>query len=60
MDVRAISTEELMARIAFVFQDVYLFDGGRIVAEGSHDQLLRDDGRYAEFWTASLAPAAGG
>ncbi|MCC8246950.1 ABC transporter ATP-binding protein [Saccharothrix luteola] len=27
VDVRAIDTEELMARIAFVFQDVYLFDG---------------------------------
>ncbi|SHN45208.1 ABC transporter ATP-binding protein [Cryptosporangium aurantiacum] len=27
VDVRAISTEELMARIAIVFQDVYLFDG---------------------------------
>ncbi|MFI6502989.1 ABC transporter ATP-binding protein [Nonomuraea typhae] len=26
-DVRAIATEELMARIAVVFQDVYLFDG---------------------------------
>lgn len=27
VDVRAISTVELMARIAIVFQDVYLFDG---------------------------------
>ena len=27
VDVRAISTEALMARIAIVFQDVYLFDG---------------------------------
>ncbi|WP_262401710.1 ATP-binding cassette domain-containing protein [Actinomadura sp. CNU-125] len=27
VDVRAISTEQLMERIAIVFQDVYLFDG---------------------------------
>ncbi|MGK8523824.1 ABC transporter ATP-binding protein [Nocardia asteroides] len=27
VDVRAIGTEELMSRIAIVFQDVYLFDG---------------------------------
>jgi ATP-binding cassette, subfamily B, bacterial IrtB/YbtQ len=27
VDVRAIGSEELMSRIAFVFQDVYLFDG---------------------------------
>ncbi|REE97525.1 ABC transporter ATP-binding protein [Thermomonospora umbrina] len=27
VDVRAINTEALMAQIAFVFQDVYLFDG---------------------------------
>ncbi|ANN20110.1 ABC transporter [Amycolatopsis orientalis] len=27
IDVRAISTEDLMSRIAIVFQDVYLFDG---------------------------------
>jgi ATP-binding cassette subfamily B protein len=27
VDVRAIDSEELMSRIAFVFQDVYLFDG---------------------------------
>ena len=27
VDVRAIAPEELMARIAVVFQDVYLFDG---------------------------------
>ncbi|GAB1510389.1 ABC transporter ATP-binding protein [Actinophytocola sp. KF-1] len=27
VDVRAMDPEELMARIAFVFQDVYLFDG---------------------------------
>ncbi|RSM57128.1 ABC transporter [Amycolatopsis sp. WAC 01376] len=37
-------------RIAFL-------DGGRIVEEGRHDELLRRGGRYADFWNASLAPA---
>ncbi|MEU7004136.1 ABC transporter ATP-binding protein [Nonomuraea sp. NPDC046570] len=38
-------------RIAFL-------DGGRIVEEGSHDELLRRGGRYADFWNVSLTPAA--
>ncbi|MFI7538393.1 ABC transporter ATP-binding protein [Streptosporangium sp. NPDC049376] len=37
-------------RIAFL-------DGGRIVEEGGHDELLRRAGRYADFWGASLTPA---
>ncbi|WP_433258531.1 ABC transporter ATP-binding protein [Streptosporangium sp. CA-135522] len=38
-------------RIAFL-------DGGRIVEEGSHDELLRRGGHYADFWNVSLTPAA--
>ncbi|MEU5001630.1 ABC transporter ATP-binding protein [Streptomyces sp. NPDC021622] len=37
---------------------VVFLDGGRIVEEGSHDELLRGGGRYADFWNISLAPAA--
>ncbi|MFG2973890.1 ABC transporter ATP-binding protein [Streptomyces sp. NPDC048331] len=36
---------------------VFLADG-RILEEGDHDALLRRDGRYADFWNASLTPAA--
>ncbi|CAM5297503.1 ABC transporter ATP-binding protein [Streptomyces narbonensis] len=38
---------------------VVFLDGGRIVEEGSHDTLLSQGGRYAEFWDVSLTPAAG-
>ncbi|MFI0786175.1 ABC transporter ATP-binding protein [Streptomyces lydicus] len=37
---------------------VVFLDGGRIVEEGSHDELLRRGGRYADFWNLSLTPAA--
>ena len=36
---------------------VIFIDEGRIVEEGSHDELLRRGGRYAEFWNISMAPA---
>lgn len=38
-------------RIAFL-------DGGRIVEEGGHDELLRRGGRYAGFWDAAALPDA--
>ncbi|SFI68505.1 ATP-binding cassette, subfamily B [Streptosporangium canum] len=37
---------------------IVFLDGGRIVEEGSHDELLRHGGRYADFWNISMTPAA--
>lgn len=37
---------------------VVFLDGGRIVEEGDHDELLRLGGRYAGFWNLSLTPTA--
>ncbi|MWA09299.1 ABC transporter ATP-binding protein [Streptomyces sp. BA2] len=37
---------------------VVFLDGGRIVEEGGHDELLGRGGRYADFWNISLTPAA--
>ncbi|MET9763696.1 ABC transporter ATP-binding protein [Streptomyces sp. NPDC006372] len=37
---------------------VVFLDGGRVVEEGSHDELLRRGGRYAEFWNIAMAPVA--
>ncbi|WP_240777479.1 ABC transporter ATP-binding protein [Nonomuraea basaltis] len=37
---------------------IVFLDDGRIVEEGSHDELLRRGGRYADFWELSLTPAA--
>ncbi|MFE3444125.1 ABC transporter ATP-binding protein [Nocardia sp. NPDC059180] len=34
---------------------VVFLDDGRIVEEGTHDDLLRRGGRYAEFWAISAA-----
>jgi ATP-binding cassette, subfamily B, bacterial IrtB/YbtQ len=36
---------------------VVFLDGGRIVEEGSHEELVRRGGRYAGFWNVSMAPA---
>ncbi|MEV6426866.1 ABC transporter ATP-binding protein [Nocardia sp. NPDC051463] len=38
---------------------VAFLDGGRIVEEGNHEELLRRGGRYADFWNISMAPVAG-
>ncbi|MEU0007604.1 ABC transporter ATP-binding protein [Streptomyces sp. NPDC006314] len=35
---------------------IAFLDGGRIVEQGTHDELLRREGRYAQFWQVSLAP----
>ncbi|MFJ8696723.1 ABC transporter ATP-binding protein [Streptomyces roseolilacinus] len=35
---------------------VVLVDGGRVVEDGGHDELLRRGGRYADFWKTSLTP----
>ncbi|MGI5321330.1 ABC transporter ATP-binding protein [Actinomadura nitritigenes] len=39
---------------------VVFLDGGRIVEEGSHDELLRRGGRYAGFWALATNPVASG
>ncbi|WP_049565080.1 ABC transporter ATP-binding protein [Nonomuraea sp. SBT364] len=36
---------------------VVFLDGGRVVEEGGHDELLRRGGRYAAFWEIAI-PAA--
>ncbi|MFI6955047.1 ABC transporter ATP-binding protein [Nocardia sp. NPDC050408] len=33
---------------------IVFLDGGRIVEQGTHDELLHRAGRYAEFWNLSL------
>ncbi|MFI5540360.1 ABC transporter ATP-binding protein [Nocardia sp. NPDC051900] len=37
---------------------IVFLDDGRIVEEGSHDELLRLGGRYADFWELSMATVA--
>jgi ATP-binding cassette subfamily B protein len=34
---------------------VVFVEDGRIVEEGSHDELLRRGGRYADFWNVSMS-----
>jgi ATP-binding cassette subfamily B protein len=35
---------------------VVFLDGGRIVEEGTHDELLSRGGRYADFWAIAMTP----
>ncbi|PXY28098.1 ATP-binding cassette domain-containing protein [Prauserella muralis] len=42
-------------RTVHTADQVVLLDGGRIVEQGSHDELLRRGGRYARLWQASSA-----
>ncbi|MGV9611450.1 ABC transporter ATP-binding protein [Nocardia xishanensis] len=37
---------------------IVFLDGGRIAEHGTHDELLRRGGRYADFWQLSIVPAA--
>ncbi|MGV9822033.1 ABC transporter ATP-binding protein [Nocardia xishanensis] len=37
---------------------IVFLDGGRIAEHGTHDELLRRGGRYADFWQVSMVPAA--
>ncbi|GLZ11865.1 ABC transporter ATP-binding protein [Actinomadura sp. NBRC 104425] len=39
---------------------IVFLDGGRIAEEGTHEELLRRGGRYADFWQVSLTSAAVG
>ncbi|WP_063062632.1 ABC transporter ATP-binding protein [Nocardia sienata] len=36
---------------------VVFLDRGRIVEDGTHDELLRRGGRYADFWKVAMAPS---
>ncbi|MBX6381798.1 MAG: ABC transporter ATP-binding protein [Microbispora sp.] len=38
--------------------EIVFLDDGRIVERGSHEELLRRGGRYADFWNISMAQIA--
>ena len=35
--------------------DIIVFDGGRVVERGSHDELLAERGLYAQLWDAQAS-----
>ena len=35
---------------------IVFLEGGQVIEAGSHDDLLRRGGRYADFWNVSLTP----
>ncbi|MFD6157596.1 ABC transporter ATP-binding protein [Nocardia sp. NPDC060256] len=37
---------------------IMFLDGGRIIEQGTHEDLLRRGGRYANFWDIAMAPVA--
>ncbi|GAA4083715.1 ABC transporter ATP-binding protein [Nonomuraea soli] len=37
---------------------IVFLDQGRLVEQGTHDELLRRGGRYADFWSIAMAPVA--
>lgn len=51
MVAHRLRTVQRVDRVAFL-------DGGRIVEEGNHEELLRRGGRYADFWNMSMASVA--
>ena len=51
MVAHRLRTVERADRVAFL-------DNGRVTEQGSHDELLRRGGHYAEFWAISMTPTA--
>lgn len=35
---------------------IYVLDGGKVVESGSHEELMREDGKYAEMFRLQAAP----